>query len=239
MISIEELIARQIALYEAHQRLEKEEQRPGRGKMDKVSYGPYLLLSREKGAGGCTVANLVGKCLGWRVFDREIVDEIARTAQVRQRLIESLDERDRAVLEDIVTSALHRDDITTAGYLYHLKQVVLTLGQHGDVIIVGRGARHILPSQFGLRVRLVAPLETRAQRRAAEQGVTVAAARQEIQKADRERETFIRRHFRHEASDPLSHDLIINTGEMSAETVAEIILTALQQKLGVTPKGKK
>jgi hypothetical protein len=34
----------------------------------------------------------------------------------------------------------------------------------------------------------------------------------------------------------LSHDIIINTGAMSAESAAEIVIRALQQKLGIQIK---
>ncbi len=235
-IEAERIIAKQVAMWEAKKRLEKEDIRPGRGKVRKVSYGPYLLISREKGSGGRTVADFVGQRLGWQVFDREIVDEVAKRAQVRQQLIESLDEHDRAVVDDIILSALDRDNIGTVGYLHHLKQVIHTLGQHGDVIIMGRGARHILPPQFGLNVRIIAPFEVRVQRVAAKEGLTEAAARTEVENADRQRAAFIRRHFQKKVDDPLDFDLIINTAELSAEAAAEIVLLALKQKLGVTPK---
>src|SRR5208337_2216422 len=103
-------------------------------------YGPYLLISREKGAGGNAVGRLVGKRLGWQVFDNEIVDEIAKTANVHRQLIESLDEHDRAMIEDLISQMLNPEDVGTSGYLVLLKQIVLTLGHQGDVVIVGRGA---------------------------------------------------------------------------------------------------
>jgi cytidylate kinase len=234
MLSLEELIAKQIQLYEENRRAEKQESRAGRGKVGEVSYGPYLLMSREKGSGGQAVAQRVGERLNWKVFDHEIVDEIARRAQVRQQLINSLDERDRNFVEGIVTSTLERDHIGEGGYLLHLKQVLLTLGQHGDVIILGRGAQHVLPRQFGLTVRCVAPLEVRAQRITAQKGVSAEAAKSAVQSADRERAAFIRRHFSREVSDPLNYDLTLNIAELGVEAATEILLSALQQKLGIS-----
>jgi cytidylate kinase len=46
----------------------------------------------------------------------------------------------------------------------------------------------------------------------------------------------IRRHFGHNVTDPLSHDLIINTAAINVEAAAEIVITALQRKLGVRLK---
>jgi hypothetical protein len=87
--------------------LENCEQRPGRGKEGDLFYGPYVTVSREKGAGGNAVAKLVGKRLGWQVFDNEIVDEIAKKAHIRRQLIESLDERDQATIQDMIGQLLN------------------------------------------------------------------------------------------------------------------------------------
>ena len=64
----------------------------------------------------------------------------------------------------------------------------------------------------------------------------LAAARVEVKKTDRERVKAARDNFGHDVTDPLNHDLIINTAEMNGEAAAEVVITALQQKLGVQIK---
>jgi cytidylate kinase len=236
MINVEDYVKKQIAVFQANKLLENREQRPGRGKEGNLFYGPYLLISREKGAGGNTVARLVGKRLGWQVFNNEIVDEITKKAHVRRQLIESLDERDRATIQDIIGQLLNPQEIGTSDYLVYLKQILLTLGHHGDVIIVGRGARYILPGQFGLSVRMVAPVEARIRRIADKARLSLEAARVEVERIDRERVKLVRRYFGHDVTDPLSHDLTINTAALSVEAAAEIVITALQRKPGVQIK---
>jgi cytidylate kinase len=231
MHSTEQLIARHIAFFEARERAAQES--GGRGKIKGVTYGPYLLLSREKGSGGTTVSRLIGERLNWPIFDREIVDEIANRTQARRQLIESLDERTRTLAQELLAPALDRHDIGKTGYLMHLRQVVLALGHQGHVVIVGRGARHILPREFGLSVRLVAPFETRLRRLADAENLSPQAARTALQKSDNERETFIQRNFNHAAGDLFSHDLVINTEQLTPQAVAEIVLAALHHKLGV------
>src|SRR5271169_3688523 len=149
MIDIEDVVRKQIALYQAYDLRTTTEQRSGRGKEGKLSYGPYLLISREKGAGGSAVGRLAGKGLGWQGFDNEIVDAIAQKARVRRELIESLDERDRATIHDAVDRLLHPQPLDTSGYLANLHEILLTLGHQGDVVIVGRGAQFVLPTPFG------------------------------------------------------------------------------------------
>lgn len=240
MINVERYVKDQISVFQANEVLEKRlenlQRRPGRGQVAGLSYGPYLTISREKGAGGNAVARLVGNRLGWRVFDNEIVDEIAKQAQVRRQLVESLDERDQKTIQDLVGQLVNSKAIGTAEYLGYLKQVVLTLGHQGDVIIVGRGARFILPGQFGLGVRMVAPLEVRI-RRIAEQGqLSLAAAQAEIEKTDHARVRSMRRQFGRDVRDPLNHDLILNTAALSLEAAADVVIMALERNLGVQSK---
>jgi len=179
------------------------------------------------------VAALTAERLNWQVFDREIVDEIARRANMRQQLIESLDERVRGGLEDFIRDFLGHEAIAPGDYLYHLKQVLLTLGHQGDVVIVGRGAEYVLPSQFGLRVWMVAPRDVRIERIRKAQGLTIEGARSQIEQVDKEREKFIRSNFQHSARNPLDYDMVINTGHLSAGSAAEILLAAMKNKLGV------
>src|SRR5208283_3322733 len=140
------------------------------------------------------------------------------------------------MIEDLISQMLNPEDVGTSGYLVLLKQIVLTLGHQGDVVIVGRGARYILPSQFGLSVRMIAPIEVRVRRVADKTRLSLNAARIEIERVDRERAKLAHRQFGHNVADPLNHDLTINTAELNIETVAEVVITALQQKLGIQIK---
>jgi cytidylate kinase len=237
MIDIEKVIRKQIALYRAYDIRAEREQRSGRGKEGELFLGPYLLISREKGAGGSAVGQLAGKRLGWQVFNKEIVDAIAQKANVRRELIESLDERDRATIRDVVSRFLSPQPVGTAGYLATLREILLTLGHHGDVVIVGRGAQYVLPSRFGLRLRMVAPIEVRVRRIATEGSMSLKAARVEVERSDRERARLARRHFGQDGRDPLNYDVIINTAELTVEAATEVVVTAVQRKLALQVKG--
>jgi cytidylate kinase len=230
--SIEQLIEQQMRRWELARRRQAQQERPGRGKLGRVYFGPYVLVSRDKGAGGRETAKLIGQRLGWQVFDRQIVDAIAERTKMRQQLIESLDERTRGGLEEFLRHVLTKE-IGSTDYLLHLRQVLLALGQQGDVVIVGRGAEYVLPAQFGLRARMVAPLNVRVERIAKAEGLSPESAEALVRKVDQERKVFIRSHFQHDARNPLHYDLVVNTGGLSVEGTAEIVLAAARQKLGV------
>jgi len=236
-LDIEDLVRRQIALYRASEIRAEQAQRSERGKKGKLAFGPYLLISREKGAGGHAVGQLTAARLGWQLFDGQIVDAIAAKAGVRRELIESLDESDRGMIDDIVCAFLDPQCIDTTSYLAKLREIVLVLGHQGDVVIVGRGAQYILPTPFGLQVRMVAPMEVRIQRVADGKKLTRKAAQAEVEESDRERARMIHRHYRRDLKDPLNYDIVVNTAELTVEAAAEIIVAGVHQKLAVPLKG--
>jgi hypothetical protein len=232
------LIEKHTVLWELKRRLADLGQRPGRCLANGVAYGPCLLVSRERGSGGSAIARLAGERLGWQVFDREILDQIAHLAHVRLQLIGSVDEQTRSKLEGNWQPDLKPEDIGYETYLRYLRQVVLTLGHHGDVVMVGRGAQYLLPSQCALRVRVVSPLELRVHRVAEEAKLPEAQAQAEVEKFDAERASFVRICFGREASSPLNYDLVLNTGELSIKAAAGIVLLGLRDKLALAPPNR-
>ncbi|HTX21817.1 MAG TPA: cytidylate kinase-like family protein [Candidatus Aquilonibacter sp.] len=227
------LIEKQIAMSDIRNRLEETAPQPGRYVTeDGVAFGPCLLISRECGSGGSLLGQRVGERLGWNVFDARIVDEIAQLANVHQRLVQSVDERVRSHWERTWRDIL-LDDQADEKYLRHLKQVVMALAHHGNVVFVGRGAQFLLPSQCALRVRLVAPLETRIHRLTERLNLSPEQARLKIKRVDTERAAFVWKIFKKDVGATLNHDLLVNTDEINAESVTELVLVAMERKLGV------
>lgn len=231
------LVGQQLGLWEIKRRLQDLGQRPGRCIEGNVAYGPCLLVSRQPGSLGGRVARLAGELMGWQVYDREVVDQIAQLTEARQQLMESVDAMTRAKWNNGWHPELEIEDTGCRDYLKWLRQVVLTLGHHGDVVLVGRGAAFLLPAKCSLRVRVVAPLELRVKRVAEHERVPLAEARARVEKFDASRASFVQESFAREINSPLNFDLVINTADIGVEAAAEMVLVALKSKLGVRPKG--
>jgi hypothetical protein len=236
MASVLKLIERQLELWELKRRLQEVGSRPGRCLEDNVGYGPCLLVSRERGSRGSRVARLAGERLGWQVFDREVIDEIAQLAHVRQQLVATVDAETRSNWEGPWRPELQPEDIGHEQYLRWLRQVVLTLGHHGDVVLLGRGSEYLLPAQCALRVRVVAPLEARVRRVAETDKVSPAEAQAHVQEFDAHRADFIKRCFQRDSNLSLNYDLVVNTEALKVEAAVEIVLLAMRDKLGVWPQ---
>jgi hypothetical protein len=231
--TVMKLIEKQKALWEIKEHAATPENRPGRVIEGGVGYGPCLLISRECGSGGNVTSRIAGERLGWQVFDKEVVDQVSDLSHARQSLVESVDEKLRTKWEETWHSMLDGGDLSSSQYMRYLHEVVMTLGHRGDVVILGRGAQYLLPRPCALRVRLIAPLEQRAARLAEIKQITQAQARIYVQHTDEDRARFVRKTFHSDISDPRDYDLVVNTGEVTFPQVAEIILSALEHKLGV------
>lgn len=233
MSSIEHLIGRQIALGELRREVETSASGPRREGAGGDAYGPCLVVSRLCGSGGTELAHLLSERLKWQIFDREIVEEVARSAHVRCQLIDSVDQRVRSGWSEFCRKLMEGEGIGRETYLHHLRHVIMALGHHGEVIIIGRGANYILPPECAVRVRLVAPLEMRAYRVAERENIPLSKARHLVVQTDAERAAFIREAFGKDVNAAEGYDLVLDLGDLSLEYAADVVLAKLQEKLHV------
>jgi cytidylate kinase len=161
------------------------------------------------------------------VYDYELVERIAGDMGLRSELLDSVDEKRMSWLQEFVESFASGGSVTESAYIRHLAETLLTLGMHGECIIVGRGANVVAPPETTLRVRLVAPLWARIATVQKRRNIPFGEAQQWIEKTDRDRARFIKDHFQKEADDPHLHDLVLNTSRFTLEASAEIIVDAL------------
>jgi hypothetical protein len=122
-----------------------------------LAFRPVIALSQLPGARGHELARRLCDDLGYALFDREIVHEIATRARVSDRVISSLDERHRSAWREPLAALLAAQPLGAHRYLDHLFHVVREVGRHGAAVIVGRGAHLILGPGEALRVLVEAP----------------------------------------------------------------------------------
>ncbi|HME90450.1 MAG TPA: cytidylate kinase-like family protein [Myxococcaceae bacterium] len=224
--SLSQNLAEAVVQAGGYARRETEETRAG-----VLAIGPAftIALSRETGGRGTTVAREIGDRLGWPVYDQELVERIGKEMGLRSSLLASVDEKRMSWLEEYMEAFASTPSVSENAYVRHLIETVLSLGSHGDCIIVGRGAAHILPAETTLRVRLVATLEDRVNVMTRELNVPREEAARYIETTDRERRAFIRDHFQRDPADPQHYDLVLNSSRFTTTQCADLILEALHR----------
>jgi cytidylate kinase len=190
--------------------------------------GLTIALTREAGTPGTTVAQEVGRRIGWLVYDHELVQRIAQEMGLRASLLESVDERNPGWLRETFQAFADVPQVTSNSYVHQLVQTILSLGAHGHCIIVGRGAAHILPPDTTLRVRLYGQLKDRIAATAQRLGLSEEQAARWVEETDRERLHFIKEHFQKDPTDPQGYDLLLSSSRWTVPECADLIVQAVR-----------
>ena len=190
---------------------------------------PVLTVSRQHGCGGGDVVKALAEELKLDVFDREIIRQIAESTHLSERVVSTLDEKARAWLADWLEGVASHDFLSASEYRYQLMRLVGAIAQHGGAIVVGHGAHLALGEGEALRVRLVAPLETRVATVMKRAGISEREARRQVQTVDASRRAFVMQHFHVELDDATRFDLVLNTARLGIAGSVAVIRAAVEQ----------
>ena len=143
MRQIEQLVNQQVLRWTEEQRLAS---RPPPPRADTPR--PVICISRQFGAQAGELAADVAARFNFSVCDQDLVEQVARQAHVRRRVVESLDERVQTGIQQWVDELIELNRFRPSDYLRNLSEVVLAMGRHGRSVIIGRGAHVILDPTY-------------------------------------------------------------------------------------------
>lgn len=195
-----------------------------------------IALSRQAGVPGTTIAHALGTKLGWAVYDHELLERLAQEMGFRVELLESVDERRQSWLRESLEAFSSVPSVSENSYVRHLIETILSLGTHGECIIVGRGAAQILPVEHTLRVRLLGTFADRVTNTARRLNLSRADAERWVTDTDRQREEFIRAHLQQDPTDATHYDLLLNTSRWDLAECVDLIVAALRAMQARRPK---
>ena len=199
-----------------------------RAERREVERRPVLTVSRQHGAGGGELVKLLARELGFDVFDREILHQIAESTHLSEQVVSSLDDKARELLTEWLSGMASHDYLSSVEYRYQLARVVGAIAHHGGAIILGRGAHLILGRGEALRIFVVAPLEARVATLMRREGIPEREARRQIQAVEADRSAFLMKHFHAQLGDPAHFDLVVNTAQLGVERAAAAVRAALE-----------
>jgi len=146
--------------------------------------------------------------------------------------VASHDEKKQNEMENWIQTILDGGAIGNDKYFKHLTRIITAIMEHGQAIIIGRGAHYLCKPIQALRVLITAPLTWRASHLAENRGVSQREAVQIINSVDKNRLAFIKRYYRKDANDLTAFDLILNMESLRKEQAAQVILRALEVRVG-------
>lgn len=196
-----------------------------------------ITIEREYGSGAAGIAAELAHRLGWKLWDQELTQEIAKLANVEQSVVmrceERMDSRFQRLANVFWRGSFERSaNISTVNvfntdrWLALGTQVFNKAAAQGNSIFVGRGAPYLLrgrPDAF--HVFLYAPRAEKF-RRILQQGKNENEANELLDTVDRDHVEFVRHYFNADWPTRALYHVMLNT-VMGDENV----LAAIQQAM--------
>ncbi len=193
-----------------------------------------LTFSRTYGCGVREIGRELAQELGYMYFEKELVPLIFKQLRLTKK-----EQRENASWADSISKPMIDFVCTTFPFISRgllgedlfadsLRQVITSLADKGDVVILGRGSQIILQDYPGaFHIRFIADLEYRIEHLRKFHGLenlTREAIKDNIQQQDKVRKEFIKYNFNRGIEDPKLYQLIIDISKTPAEKAKQLIL---------------
>jgi hypothetical protein len=191
---------------------------------------PPILISRERQSAAEEMAERLSERLGWPLYDKNIILEIAKEIKDDPKRVEFLDERYRAKFWEYVEAFSVSSKVLQEEYILYLKRFLRMLGRMGNCIIVGRGANFVIPPSKALRIRCVGSPPGWREILKRYYGLKDEEVERKVKEWNEEQRRFIEKFFGADINDPHHYDLILNLDYYPLERAMRVVLEAYREK---------
>ena len=197
-----------------------------------------ITIEREYGCGGGDIAKLVANRLGWKLWDQQLTEEIARLAHCPKAVVEGREEKNdplyyrlfKSFMRGSYEGAINAPKLNLVDSETIIKitrRVVEHAADKGHCVIVGRGSQQFLKNRTDtLRIFLYAPREDKVRRLLA-RGKSEQEAEELVDTVDKERADYIQKYFHVEWPARVIYHTMLNTA-IGDECTANMILSLVQ-----------
>jgi len=199
------------------------------------------------GSGGSDVAARVAGQLGWSLLDNAVVDAVAQRLGVSRAEVSSREERVPSLAERLADSmAMSAPEFAVPVLDASLtetaetrivdvtRHVIDEAVQRGNAVLVGRGAQCVLGDRSdALHVFCYAPRSFLVQYAIAHRGVNPANAEHEVDKMNRQREQYVKRHWGRDWRALENYHLCVDTGRLGIDAAADLVVAAARERFSL------
>lgn len=205
-------------------------------KIKKPKYDFIITISRQPGAGGSEIARRIAVDFQMVLVGSQIIESVAKSTKMSTKVVQTLDEKAITRVDAFLASMFASGHLYPDVYFRHLSRGLAAIGEHGNTIIVGRGANFILPRERTFRLRFIAPKESRIRYFMTRRGLTHAEAKSYVERRDADRQGYIKNYFKVDASDPIHYDMVLNTETLGIDGAYRIVAAAIPNWVGPSVK---
>ena len=202
-----------------------------------------ITISRQFASGGAKIAKMVADRLGWTLIDKEFVDRVAEGVGLPPEEVAIREERVPGMLERLAktlavsspeafltTTEYTADNAQPAEEIVRMTNAVIgEAAEHGDVVLVGRGAQACLAQQHGvIHVRIVAPKDYRVRAATERLKLSHKEAERTVNSIDQDRKAYVQAHYKRNWEDAANYHLVINSARLPNEVAVNLIVEAVK-----------
>ena len=182
-----------------------------------------ITISRGVKSGGEELAELLSERLGYDTINREVISECSRKYNViKSDLLDELEE---------TPGLWHRLTREHGRQLIYIKCALLNAIKQDNIIYYGHAGQLFLAGISNvLKLRLEAPREERIQAVMNELNKEYDEAVEYINDVDKHRSRWVKLLYDEDWHDPSLYDLVINSQNMSRDTICDLVVTAVKSK---------
>jgi len=194
-----------------------------------------LTISRQFGAGGITLGKMIADRLGYTFADTEIIQEIAKEANVSPQWVESFEKEAGSKLSRVISSMVsqkwidrvlkdERGYLDEQIYLDYLVLIIAKMADEDDVVIIGRGSQYILndhPDAF--HILLVNEFENRVQFLVDRFNFSKKKATQVINNEDKRRLNLYSKIHKKDYDHPGLYHLVLNMNRLDLNMAENLV----------------
>jgi len=194
-----------------------------------------ITISRQFGAGGITLGKMVAEEMGYTFADSDIIQRVAKEANVSTDWIESFEKEAGSKLSRFISSMVskrwldrvlsdERGYLDEQIYLDYLVLIVAQFADEGDVVILGRGSQYILNDHpDAVHILLVDEFESRVRFMMDRYEMPRKKAERTVTNEDRRRVALYKRLGKSDYENPQLYDLVLNMGRLDLETARDMV----------------
>jgi cytidylate kinase len=208
-----------------------------------------ITIEREFGCGGSEIASLLAQRLGWKLWDHELTEEIARLTNSTPQAVEKREWKNDPAVYRVFKSFLRgafegglpptdRLELLDARRIGTVSELAINHAlSGGPCVIVGRGSQYFLRNRKDVFRAFLYASRTSKIHRLITGGTPQEKAITEVDTIDRDRGAFVKRYLKLNWPEYQLYDAMFNT-ERGDSYVAEMLAHCAQQVASHEPNSR-
>jgi len=202
-----------------------------------------ITISRQLGSGGGYIGQQLAKTMGVFFADREIITQAASTLRIREKEVESHEERSDFWRSIIESYAINTDNYLPTQLIIPIDKelfdaetdIIERITAERSAVIIGRCSNYILkdhPHHVSVYVHAGEPFRVARIKHLFK--VTDVEAERMMHSSDKERSRYNKKYTGIPWTDLRQYDICLDTGKIGMEKSIQLLLTYLSDR-GITP----